>query len=256
MNTRYLSLRGKIHDAMFRTGVGRRILVGRSLDLPREAPAENGVLKREKDWRDALEEVVRLGLPHHPDLPKNWDSLAALSCILKRTGRGAVILDAGSELYSVILPWLCLYGYHHLRGINLVFDSVIRRGPIIYEYGDITATRFQDEVFDAVTCLSVIEHGVDVTAYFREMSRVLKPKGLLITSVDYFESPIDAKGKEAYGGPVHIFSGEEVLGALRIANAHGFVATGPLDLSCEERPVTWSRVGLQYTFLVFAMAKV
>lgn len=205
---------------------------------------------------DALEEVVRLGLPHHPDLPKNWDSLAALSSILRRTGSEARVLDAGSELYSAILPWLCLYGYRNLRGINLVFDSVIRRGPIIYEYGDITATRFQDEVFDAVTCLSVIEHGVDVTAYFKEMSRVLKPKGLLITSVDYFDSRIDAMAKEAYGGPVHIFSREDVQSALNIANAHGFITTGPLDLTCEEKAVTWSHVGLQYTFLVFAMVKV
>ena len=133
MNSRYLLLRRKIQDALFRTEIGRMILKGRGLEAPRWAPGENDVLKRRQQWFDSLDQVVRLGLPHHIELPKNWDSLAALDCILRRTGREASILDAGSELYSVILPWLYLYGYHNLRGINHVFDSAVRRGPIVCE---------------------------------------------------------------------------------------------------------------------------
>ena len=255
MNRHYLSFRRKIQNALFRVEIGRRILKGRGLEAPRWAPGENDVLKRRQQWFDALDQVVRLGLPHHLELPKNWDSLAALDCILRRTGREASILDAGSELYSVILLWLYLYGYHDLRGINLVFDRVIRRGPIVYEHGDITATRFDDGVFDVVTCLSVVEHGVDLKAYFREMSRVLKPNGLLITSVDYFETPIDTGGKEAYGGPIHIFSKEHMEAALDLAKDHGFETTGALDLTCEEKAVHWRGVDLDYTFLVFTLVK-
>lgn len=256
MNRHYLSFRSKIQNALFRVEIGRRILKGRGLEAPGWVPGENEVLKRKQQWFDALDQVVRLGLPHHLELPKNWDSLAALGCILGRTEREASILDAGSELYSVILPWLYLYGYHDLRGINLVFDRIIRRGPIVYEHGDITATRFEDGAFDVVTCLSVVEHGVDLKAYFREMSRVLKPGGLLVTSVDYFETPTDTVGKEAYGGPVHIFSKEDMEEALILARDHGFETTGPLDLTCEEKAVTWLGVGLDYTFLVFTLVKI
>lgn len=92
------------------------------------------------------------------------------------------MLDAGAEMYSCILPWLCLYKFRRVEGINLVFKGVTRRGPITYKYGDITHTEYDTATFDAITCLSVVEHGVDLNTYFREMSRILKPGGILITS--------------------------------------------------------------------------
>ena len=101
----------------------------------------------------------------------------------------------------MLLPWLFLYGYRHLRGGNLVFAKPICRGPIVYEHMNITRTRFPDATFDAITSLSVIEHGVDLRAYFGEMARLLKPGGLLITSTDYFEPAIDTAGSRPTGCP-------------------------------------------------------
>ena len=66
--------------------------------------------------------------------------------------------------------------------------------------------------------LSVVEHGVDLEAYFREMSRVLRPGGLLLSSTDYWETKIETVGKEAYGGPVHIFCREEIESAPEPVN--------------------------------------
>ncbi len=83
-----------------------------------------------------------------------------------------------------------MYGYRKLYGINLVFDRTFRRGPITYEYGDITQTDYAAESFDAITSLSVVEHGVNLEAYFREMWRILKPGGMLITSTDYWQTSI------------------------------------------------------------------
>jgi hypothetical protein len=74
------------------------------------------------------------------DLCKNWDTLAALDCILDSTSTSAKILDAGAETYSRILPWLFLYGYRNLEGINIGFKGNKKRGPIIYRYGDVTHT--------------------------------------------------------------------------------------------------------------------
>jgi len=70
-------------------------------------------------------------------------------------------IDAGAELFSSLLPCLYLYGYTDLHGINLIFKRPERRGSIVYEYGDITNTKFPSEFFDAVACLSVLEHGVN-----------------------------------------------------------------------------------------------
>ena len=41
-------------------------------------------------------------------------------------------------------------------------------------------------MFDYVTSLSVIEHGVNIEKYFREMSRIIKSNGYLLTSTDYW----------------------------------------------------------------------
>ena len=214
---------------------------------------ENAVLKTHDEWRSTVERVKNLGLPPHRDLPKNWDSLAALQCILRRTDKTAHILDAGAELYSVILPWLSLYGYSNLTGINLVFDQTVKRDSISYEYGDITQTRFGEDTFDAITCLSVIEHGVNLRSYFKEIARILKPEGVLITSTDYYIEPIDARGQTAFGVPIHIFSKNEILQVFQLAEEFHLRLTSAISLDCQEKPIAWS--GLDYTFVVFTLQK-
>jgi len=229
-----------------------RVITPRGLP---QAPWANAVLNNHEEVRQAVEQVARLKLPPMRFPPKNWDSLAALDIILKNTTPDAHILDAGGEQYSVILPWLFLYGYEHLVCGNLVFDRPIKKGPIRYLYADITKTDFPDGAFDAITCLSVVEHGVELAAYFREMSRILKPGGLLITSTDYFETPIDTKGQVSLGCPIHIFTKGEILQLVQRAEQFGLRLVGPLDLACDEKVVWWDAYDLRYTFVIISMRK-
>lgn len=229
-----------------------------AIKSPRKLPSttfENKVLLTSDEWKQSVRSVQNLGLPPHGDDPKNWDSLAALNCILQRTNRNANILDAGAELYSMILNWLFLYGYRNLFGVNLVFEKPIKRGSIRYSYADITASHFEDCTFDAITSLSVIEHGVDLDLYFKEMSRILKLNGILITSTDYFDVPPNTRDKNAYGGPVHIFSKEDVNRALELAGNHGFRLTSLLDLNCDKKAVRWDRLDLEFTYIFFTLEK-
>lgn len=215
----------------------------------------NGTLKTRAEWEAAFENAKRLHVPLHRGPEKNWDHLAAVTTILANTNRSARILDAGAEIYSNVLPALFLYGYRELYGINLTFTDPTRRGPIRYIPGDLTRTPFPDEHFDAITCLSVIEHGVPLPDYFREMYRLLKPNGLLITSTDYYPTPIDTRGKVAHGTPIKIFSKPEIQAALELARSVGFQTTGNLDLECDEKPVRWDPFGLEYTFVLFTLRK-
>jgi len=223
---------------------------------PGWSPPENAVLRSRSEWEAAVRELQRLRLPLHRDLTKNWDTLAALAAVLRRTGPAATVLDAGAALYSTILAGLACYGYCELTAINLEFGRPVRRGPARFLHGDATATGFDDASFDAITCLSVVEHGVDLTAYFKEAARLLKPGGILVTSTDYWCEPLDTAGKVAYGMPVHVFTPQEVGAALEIARACGLEPTSPLDLACgAEPPVTWRRVGLRYTYLVTTLER-
>jgi SAM-dependent methyltransferase len=117
------------------------------------------------------------------------------------------------------------------------------------------AWHYASETFDAIACLSVVEHGVDLSAYFREAARILKPGGILITSTDYWQTPIDTRGQQMYGVPVLIFTQEQIKQAIALAAQHGLVLTSKIDLSCDEKVVHWSDVGLDYTFVVFTLRK-
>ena len=158
-------------------------------------------------------------------------------------------------MYSNVLPALFLYGYSDLHGINLSFTAPTRRGPIRYIPGDLTKTPYYDAFFDAITCMSVIEHGVPLEAYFREMFRLLKPGGLLITSTDYFPTPVDTREQSVHGAPIKIFSRPEIESALQLAESIGFEQTGELNLDCTEKPIRWDQFGLEYTFVLFTMRK-
>jgi SAM-dependent methyltransferase len=219
------------------------------------AQSANAALLRRSQVDAAIAEVGRCGLPEHPTPEKNWDFLIALSLLDQRVAPGGRILDAGAPTYSVLLPWAFLLGYDDLWGIDLAHTRPVRRGPIRYEHGDLTQTRFEDGSFDAVTCMSVIEHGVDPQAYFREMRRLIKPGGLLITSTDYWRDPIDTRGEQALGVDVRIFDRATAGAMIEVAEAHGFQLTGEIDLSCEDRVVSWSQQDLDYTFLIVAMQR-
>lgn len=232
----------------------RSVGIGAPSDRPR-APWQNAVLKNRRELKQALEEVARLGLPAVADTPKNWDTLAALACILSNTSTSARVLDAGAEMYSRILPWLYLYGYSNLQGINIVFKRRKRRGPIIYKHGDITATDYAAETFDAIACISVIEHGVDLSAYFKECARILKPGGILVTSTDYWQCPIDTRGQWMYGVPVRIFTASEIQDAVSLAAQRGFALTSAIDLTCDQKVAHCQEVDLDYTFVVFTLRK-
>ena len=241
-------------SAGFRLALRRRHQVDGPHGRPR-APWRNAVLKTRREWEEATAQVKALGLHSHPTPQKNWDSLAALACTLERTGPSARILDAGAEVYSVILPWLFLYGYRNLVGINLTFDRTVRRGPIRYERGDLTHSRFDAGSFDAIICQSVLEHGVDVTAYLAETARLLRPGGLVMTSVDYFDAPTDTGGIRPYGMDYRVFSRADVTALLATARGFGLVPCDPIDLSCEERAIQWETYGLEYTFLMLTLQK-
>lgn len=255
-----MKLKSKLQDVLLRTEKGYRIYLKYKWGITKQpkrpsAPWYNTTLKTHQEINNTLEQIKKLGLFPHIDPPKNWDSLAALDYILKTFSLESHILDAGAELYSVILPWLFLYGYRNLLGINLIFNRPIKRGPIRYEFGDVTNTSFKNASFDAITCLSVIEHGINPKAYFKEMSRILKPNGILITSTDYYSYPIDSKGRIAYKTPIHIFSKDEIIEALNTAGEFGLKPINSIDLNCKEKVIKWKEYELDYTFLIFTLQK-
>jgi hypothetical protein len=59
----------------------------------------------------------------------------------------------------------------------------------------------------------------------------------------------------AYGQPVHIFSPDEIGTIVKQADDAGLRLIGDLRLTHDERPVSWPRVGIDYTFLSLGFRK-
>lgn len=263
-----IAKRGAEHALWGRVAGQRRLEARRGLGGGRPAPTSvppTAVLKDKATWERATAEARSLRLPLHRDLPKNWDALGAVGAILDLVDdgtRSARVMDAGSARYSPVLPWLRLYGFgarpESLIGINLEFGDVVLRDGVTFRYGDVTATGLDDGALDAITCMSVIEHGVPIEGFIAESARVLRPGGVLVVSTDYDQSPPDTTGKHIYGAQVHIFSPEEIRDLVALAERHGLELVGELDdaaLAHPERPVHWTRVDLDYTFILLTFRK-
>jgi len=228
---------------------------GRKRPLPEPTPATD-VLRTTAEYESSVRECRELGLPLHRDKSKNWDALGAVSTVLTALGTDIRVLDAGAARYSSVLPWLRLYDVRELVGNNLEFTRVIRHGGVQFEYGDVTATHYRDGWFDAVTCMSVIEHGVPLDAFLAESARILRPGGLLVVSTDYDQEPPDTVGKYAYGVQVKIFGPDDIKALVESAKIVGLELEGDLALEHSERPVHWPRTGLDYTFIRLTFTRV
>ena len=217
----------------------------------------NTTLKSLTELKAHLDLANRLSLPIHPDPRKNWDNLKASLLFASRFESTSRIFDAGAdkEPTSVFLPTMRQLLGCELFGMNLNYEQESERvNQISYVRGDITKTPFPDAHYDGITSLSVIEHGVDLDAYFKEMSRLLQPGGLLVTSTDYWPDKIHNKEQvEAYGQPIFIFSQLEIEQVLAKAAEHNLHLTGKIDYEAEEQTINW--LGFEYTFIMFTLQK-
>jgi SAM-dependent methyltransferase len=235
----------------------------------------NSVLKNSYEVNYAIDRLNSLGLFPHPDRVKSWDTYKMVE-IISKADRISFILDVGCN-GCPILSILKRLGFKNLYGCDLFLKKMpsalteiiypLNR-PIIEMYEDKTfnmsnqdleKTNFQDGMFDYITSLSVIEHGVNIQNYFKEMNRIMKKDGILLTSTDYWPDKIlnivKTKHNPKYQ-PDNIFSKDEIeKDVLKAAEQNSFVLTEAIDFRYEDKVVHYDATGLDYTFIFFALKK-
>jgi SAM-dependent methyltransferase len=239
--------------------------------------SHNSVLKTSSQVTEAKKHLKALNLFFHHDPSKSWDTYKMIEIIIK-ADRSSFILDVGCN-DSPILPMLKKLGFRNLYGCDLVLKPRYKRNflntvysiykkeykpivdmhndkPLILSIQNLEATDYQNNMFDFVTSLSVIEHGVDIHKYFIEMNRILKKGGFLLTSTDYWpEKTINTKCVLSKGTPDKVFDRNEIEYAITIGQKSGLKLIEPIDYTHVDKVVHWKKTGLDYTFIFFAMKK-
>ncbi len=205
-------------------------------------------------WENALR---RLGIGNRikvGDHLKSWDVLKTAGFLEERISRDAPILDIGA-LASELVCVLHRLGYTNLFGVDL--EPHVKFMPfaraIHYEVANFTRTSFENESFQAITAISVIEHGFKSKALLSEVSRLLRPGGYFIASFDYWPEKVDTTGVLLFGMDWTIFSEEEVLQFIEEARGYGLAAVGEVDLQAQEAPIAYTE--RDYTFAWLALRK-
>jgi hypothetical protein len=103
----------------------------------------------------------------------------------------------------------------------------------------------------------VIEHGVDLEAFFSEAGRLLKVGGYLLVSTDFWCEPVltSPRYDRVYRCPVRIFTASDVPTLVGTAARHGLEAITPIDTRCDDAVVYWPRMRLRFTFLFLAFRR-
>ena len=237
----------------------------------------NSVLRTYSEVAVAKKGLRALNLFLHHDPTKSWDTYKMIDMISK-ADRNSFVLDVGCN-DSPILPMLKRLGFNNLYGCDLLLKprykfkfmntmySLYRKEykPVIDMHHDkplnlsiqnLEETNYQNNTFDFITSLSVIEHGVDVNKYFIEMSRILKKGGCLLTSTDYWpEKTINTKCVLSQGTPDKIFDRNEIEDLISIGEKSGLKLIEPMDYTHANKVVHSKQTGLDYTFIFFAMKK-
>lgn len=193
-----------------------------------------------------------------PDVLKSWDVWHALTAIENsRIERREPILDMGCH-NSEILYVLHALGYRELHGCDL--NPLCRRLPfwhrIHYRAVDVTCTPYPDRSFAAITCLSVIEHGVRIESLTREVTRLLRPGGIFVLTTDYDgtgDRHVVSESLRPFGLTWKIYSPEGLRRVLTEFQNAGLSLLGPeaMARTQAERPIYWN--DHQYTFALAVM---
>lgn len=188
------------------------------------------------------------------DYIKSWDVAQTLEFIAKQLPKDAMILDLGAYCSEVPVA-LTQMGYTSIHGIDL--NSSVSAMPfanlVKYDVGNFMSTLYADASFDAITAISVIEHGYEPNRLFSELSRLLRPGGYFIASFDYWPEKIDTGDTMFFDLSWLIFSEEDIQSLLSIAQTFGLSPTGNLHIEASERAVRCA--GFDYTFAWLVLRK-
>lgn len=204
--------------------------------------------------RIRLQEKNCSALPYNiGDWFKSWDLELAVQVLEQHCGPNAVILDIGAYC-SEMCASLAMLGYKNLYAVDL--NAAVLQQPfnnqVRYAVGDFYHNAAVDSSFDAITSISVIEHGYRDHALFAEVARLLRPGGIFVASYDYWPEKISTEGVVSFDMDWTIFCESEIEQMIQVASQHGLTPLTPLkDLVADEPHIRYLQYNYTFGFAAF-----
>lgn len=182
------------------------------------------------------------------DQVKSWDVLKTIEFIELNFPKESSTLDLGSFCSEVPVA-LARLGYKKVHGIDLnpkISQMPFAGSNVQYDVGNFMAAPYAEASFDAITAISVIEHGYEPQRLFAEVSRLLKPGGCFIASFDYWPEKVDTGDTKFFDMSWLIFSEADVRELISVAKKYDLHPVGSLEPEAGERTVDC--MGYAYSF--------
>lgn len=185
---------------------------------------------------------------------KSWDLLQMIDFFERNIPRSGKVVDIGA-FASEMLPALERLGYTNLLGIDLN-PQILRmpaRPTTTYRVGNFYQDISREERFDAITAISVIEHGFDADALIKMLTSNLKEGGVFLATCDYWPQKVDTSSLSPFDLSWTIFSRQDLEDFFALAALSGLHPVGEIDYTAQDKVINWS--DRRYTFAWFALRK-
>lgn len=207
-------------------------------------------LKRQAEIEECTDYLIQHGYASHSLPCKNWE----IAHIISGLSDGN-LLDMGSTDSHILKNAVIKRLKGEKYGIDLRRPNTASK-DIKYIVGDLLSVPMPDNYFRNITCLSVIEHDVDLEKFVNEVSRLLVPGGKLYVTFDYWVPKITTNAV-LYGVKWQPLDDKDVNSLINYCKKQNLQPIEDIDWSVEEkviRPGYYSpRPQISYTFgmLVF-----
>lgn len=211
------------------------------------------VLQNRQEIDAATLKIQSLCLPLHLDIHKNWDHLLLYSAIAT-IDKQSQIIDLGCG-ECCTLNFLAALGFKNLHGIDLQIGYDANTAYTLHQ-GNLTQTPLVSGECDVAISVSVIEHGVDLAAFFAEVSRLLKTDGLLFVTTDYWSEYIEINSSiQPFGLEWKVFSAPDIEQLIALAQENNLVLAEAGDIpASSDRTVSW--YDYKYSFIALLFRKI
>ena len=215
----------------------------------------NNFLRTRDEINASTEWLLANGFVSHPISCKDWE----LKQITERITDGD-LLDMGADGSFVLHNAVIKNTKGRKVGIDLAEVTGTNKAEgAEYFQGDLMHTPFEDESFDMIVSQSVIEHEVDLAAFAKECSRLLRSGGKLIVSFDYWRNKVNTDGLMLYGLKWNILDEEDAEDLVLSCHNNGLLISGDINWETEDAVINPQYCspfpGISYTFGILEFIK-